>query len=235
MTKIQKNIIDDLRDEAWKTISQVYLGPTGFPLWKDGSSIDYVFSHACLPVHLAVLNKVKELGLGPSPKVVIGLFEESNLSPKEHEIQHIISVEKQDNPMLYYHAWIQLDQNKPDSILDLTGHHYKGQLVSQNYLDIEIAKEIGDHGYTYHPLIIDMKGVYEYHACMIIKVFSKQSTIVNKAEAIWYLTHFANHHNISVDKALARSGKKLLNLDIDTPKDWFSDLKQWVTRTVHGS
>ncbi|HDI3209212.1 TPA: hypothetical protein PMB29_000931 [Vibrio cholerae] len=225
MGKIPKNIIDDLRDEAWKTICKVYLGPTGFPLWKDGVSMDYVFSHACLPVHLAVLNKVKELGLGPSPRVNIGLFKESHLSPKDHEIQHILSVEKQENPMLYYHAWIQLDENNPDSIFDLTGHHYINKLVTQKYLDVEIAKEIGVNGYTYYPLIIEMEGVYEYHACMIIKFFSKQSTIVNKAQVIWYLTHFANHHNISIDTALARSGKRLLNVNIDTPKTLIERLK----------
>ncbi|EGQ7978495.1 hypothetical protein [Vibrio cholerae] len=228
MRKIPINVINILRNEAWTTIKKVYVNPDGFPFWKDSESIDFVFSHSCLPVHLAILNKVKELGLGPSPQVVIGLFEESHLSPKEYEIQHILTVERQEDPMLYYHAWIQLDQNKPDSIFDLTGHLYKNHFVEQNYLDAELAKEIGENGYTYHPLITEMAGIYEYHACLIIKVFSKQSTMVNNEQAIWYLTRFANHHNISFDMALATSGKKLLNFNIDRPKTLIDRLKEIV-------
>ncbi|EGR4214315.1 hypothetical protein DDN60_17475 [Vibrio cholerae] len=209
---VTPNIVKELRSIAQDTIRNKYLRLNGSKMWQTGGTIESDIGCNCLPAHLAILGRVKEMELGIAPAVVIGcllpLGEELSERSKEKIYNNVFLG---DDPHQEYHAWIALDKDDIDSdIIDITGSLYYGLTIPEMYINKAIARRVNR---KYHPIITNEDEIYSYHANLVYAQIKAESQVPKNSEVIWYLTGFSQIQgaNVSAVQALGFRGNKLLN------------------------
>ncbi|CCN40141.1 conserved hypothetical protein [Vibrio nigripulchritudo FTn2] len=208
---IPKPTIDSLIKLARKTMSEDYQRAIQgkVKLWQWWGEDMQHLRQNCLPAHLAIINQVKTLNLGPNPAVVIGELLDANKELSAKEIA-LIKNKSVSGPGVHdnYHAWIVLDVSDSQSdIIDITGHHFKGVQVPEHYMNNAIAAR---EGLRHQPVLTEESDVYSYHANLVKAQVSTGTTEQNRKELIGYLRKFAALQGISEEIALGAVGREAL-------------------------
>lgn len=208
---IPKATIDNLRRLAQNVIRTEYLRTEadGTKMWCTSGTLTGDLGSNCLPAHMAIINKVKQLNLGKNPAVVIGrcLEHKHELSNKQiHELKEKSA--SGSHPHQDYHAWIVLDEKDEQSdIIDITGHHFMGIDVSENYMNNQIAAR---EKVKHHAVLTDIESVYSYHANLVKAQLTVGTTQQKRQGLIAYLQKFARIQGVSEEIALGEVGREAL-------------------------
>ncbi|MDA0152258.1 hypothetical protein OH460_08090 [Vibrio sp. Makdt] len=208
---IPKATIDILRRLAQNVIRNKYLRIEADEpkMWCTSGTLIGDIGSNCLPAHMAIINEVKQLNLGKNPAVVIGRCLEQNheLSNKQiHDLKEKSA--SGPRPHQHYHAWIVLDVKVEQSdIIDITGHHFMGKDVSENYMNNQIAAR---EKIKHHAVLTDIESVYSYHANLVKAQLTAGTTQEKRKGLIAYLQKFAMLQGVSEEIALGEVGREAL-------------------------
>ncbi|WP_432468364.1 hypothetical protein [Agarivorans sp. Z349TD_8] len=198
--QIHKNDVFDLKKSAQKTLREIYTaGPNGARYWRvtpyDTQDIGEDMRLNCLPVHLAIVDQVKQrIAHCKQTRVVIGLLEPADKDAKtlntlSKRIRKALS--NNDNVKNLYHTWIELDfGNNTFDVFDITGPYWKHIPNADQgcYFDRQTASQF-DLKYT--PIFKSQTKVLAFHER--ITYLQSSNDVAGKSHAQRYLKQFYSH------------------------------------------
>ncbi|PMK96896.1 hypothetical protein [Vibrio lentus] len=215
---LTQNQVNDLKKEACtKLKTSLSLpfdvqGKAGKIIWcKEDPNDQFksILTKNCLPVHVAILPKVKQMGLGKNPGIVIGLLQKDTPKDLDKCFSDKVSyfMPKGDiTNITQFHAWIQLDLDDAQSdVIDIVGAYNKG--ISVDYLNHSNAKSAD---LRYFPVLTEAGEVFEFHAKLVSCYFLKEEASVQNM--IHYLLNVAHHLSVSKDIVLGSFGRYLIGM-----------------------